>query len=266
MRTKKKVLGAVVAGVVLAAAAQATVSAATVGPPTWILRKTAVQVGGLPGLARNMAAYTQTQTSTSWSGYVATGARFNRAVGAWYEPTATCSPGETTYSSYWVGIDGYGTPTVEQAGTDADCQNGQPVYYAWYELYPQPSYAIVNLAIRPGDQMGTTISYSGSNVTLQVVDYSTGQSFSKTEAFNGSGQVSAEWIEEAPSSGFSLTPLPLARNTGTFFWGNADAGRGYQPISAFNPVEISMRSPSGVPEVQPSGLVDGSLFAMNRLG
>jgi Peptidase A4 family len=71
-------------------------------------------------------------TSSNWSGYSAFKSRvkFTDVKGDWIQPAATCTS-ERTYSSFWVGIDGYNSNTVEQTGTDADCNNGSPVYYAW---------------------------------------------------------------------------------------------------------------------------------------
>ncbi len=76
-------------------------------------------------------------TSTNWSGYASTGTTYNDVKGSWTQPTASCSSGQTAYSSFWVGIDGDTTNTVEQTGTDADCSSGTPTYYAWYEMYPK---------------------------------------------------------------------------------------------------------------------------------
>ena len=44
------------------------------------------------------------------------------------------SGGSTAYSSFWVGIDGFSSSSVEQMGTDSDVVNGIPTYYAWYNV------------------------------------------------------------------------------------------------------------------------------------
>src|SRR5215467_10329831 len=71
-------------------------------------------------------------TSTNWSGYAVTGANVTDVQGSWIVPTVLC-PGGSQYSSFWVGIDGFNSGSVEQTGTDSDCQNGVPTYYAWFE-------------------------------------------------------------------------------------------------------------------------------------
>src|SRR5438105_3519625 len=78
-------------------------------------------------------------SSTNWAGYAVTGAAgsVSNVRGSWIVPAATCAAGETSYSSFWVGIDGFNSGSVEQTGTDSDCRNGVPTYYAWTEFYPK---------------------------------------------------------------------------------------------------------------------------------
>ena len=67
-------------------------------------------------------------TSNNWSGYVITApaGSVSDVTGSWVVPGVTCAPGETSFASFWIGIDGDSSPTVEQIGTDSDCQNGIP--------------------------------------------------------------------------------------------------------------------------------------------
>src|SRR5436190_4132645 len=80
-------------------------------------------------------------TSSNWSGYAAFGTpgSFNSVSASWVQPSVTCTS-KNTYSSYWVGLDGYNSSTVEQLGTEADCSSGAAKYYAWYEMYPHRGY------------------------------------------------------------------------------------------------------------------------------
>src|SRR5438309_7050152 len=61
-------------------------------------------------------------TSTNWSGYAVDGSSATYAVGTWTQSSVACQPGENSWSSPWVGIDGDNSNTVEQTGTDGDCQ------------------------------------------------------------------------------------------------------------------------------------------------
>src|SRR5437660_833616 len=111
------------------------------------------------------AKATLSTTSTNWSGYAAETNMFSPQGGAvsavsanWTVPAVT--GGGTAYSSMWVGIDGYSSPTVEQIGTDSDLVNGVPTYYAWYEMYPSYSVTISSVAVHVGDQVNASVNYS----------------------------------------------------------------------------------------------------------
>src|SRR3954451_2790503 len=85
------------------------------------------------------AAATSTETSSNWAGYVTTGGSFSNVTATWVQPTVTCTPGVVSYSSFWVGLGGYGdgSQALEQIGTDADCTgSGRPVHSAWWEIVP----------------------------------------------------------------------------------------------------------------------------------
>lgn len=75
-----------------------------------------------------------TANSENWSGYAVTGSSFTNATASWFVPTVNCSKTPNTYAAFWVGIDGYSSNTVEQTGTDSDCDGASPSYYAWYEF------------------------------------------------------------------------------------------------------------------------------------
>jgi hypothetical protein len=157
-------------------------------------------------------------TSNNWSGYaIATNPGAVTAVmGSWVVPTVSGTG--TSYSSAWVGIDGDNSNSVEQIGTDSDLTNGKPTYYAWYEMYPAGSVNL-NLKIKPGDVITAEVSYIGSNrFTLHITDGS--QSFSVTKKEAGAQRSSAEWIQEAPSSGNGVLPLS---NFGTINFSRAKA-------------------------------------------
>jgi hypothetical protein len=92
-----------------------------------------------------------------------------------------------------VGIDGYNDQTVEQTGTDSDCDgSNRPSYYAWYEFYPEPSFTISSLTITPGDMMSAKVTYNGSEFTTMITDETTGKSFTKSATVSGAKRSSAE--------------------------------------------------------------------------
>lgn len=210
--------------------------------------------------------------STNWGGYAVTGSRgsVSDVKASWIVPAivGTC-PSTNRYSSFWVGIDGFNDNTVEQIGTDSDCQNGSPVYYTWYEFYPHPSYGI--FYVHPGDIISAETKYLGNNkFQVSINDLTTKQSFSTSAKVNAQ-RSSAEWITEAPYSGGIL---PLA-DFGTAYYGYDNTGvssTSYAtvksvtaPIGSFGSSiqYITMVTSSGTPKATPSVLsTDGSSFSV----
>src|SRR5689334_20699819 len=113
-------------------------------------------------------------TSSNWSGYAVTGGRFTTVSASWTQPSVNCSVTPTGWSSFWIGLDGDTTNTVEQTGTEADCSSGRAVYSAWYEMYPKypKNYAV---PISPGDHFTATVtSGSRGSFTLTLSDTTKG--------------------------------------------------------------------------------------------
>jgi Peptidase A4 family len=191
--------------------------------------------------------------STNWSGYSIQASNVSVVSGSWTVPSATGANG--SYSSFWVGIDGYSSNSVEQIGTDSDIQGGRAVYYAWYEMYPNPSYKI-SLTIHAGDKITASVTYSApSTYTLSLTDTTTGKGFSTNKTLAGAANSSAEWIAEAPSSYSGV--LPLA-DFGTVNFSNASATvNGVAgPIDGSSPY-------TGINMVTPSGALKATTSALN---
>jgi hypothetical protein len=206
-------------------------------------------------------------TSTNWSGYAVTGANgsVTNVKGSWIVPTVTCLAGAPdSYSSLWVGIDGFNSTTVEQIGVDADCVSGTPTYSAWFEFYPHWPSTINTVEVAPRETISAEVSYSAKGqFTVTLTNVSRQQSFSISTKMPQAKLSSAEWIVEAP---WSSRVLPLA-NFGTASFGqnythqdgtcnvtvNGKAG----PIGSLDPenvIQIDMVTTSGVLKAQTSPL------------
>ena len=215
--------------------------------------------------------------SSNWSGYAVTGAKgsVTDVTASWTVPSIAGScPSTDQFASFWVGIDGYSSNSVEQIGTDSDCQGGEPVYYAWFEFYPHPSFTVNSVPIKPGDIIVAEVKSDGKGkFTVALENKTTGTSFSTSAKIPSAAQSSAEWIAEAPYSG---GVLPLAdfnavsfskdptRQSNTCF---ATIGGITGPIglASFNPNldEITMDTSSGVVKASPQALSrDGTSFSI----
>ena len=241
------VIAALIAAVVLMLGAPTKVAAAS---STGITHHTAPRI--------HLAQHGRNSTSTNWSGYATTGNKYTDVKGTWKEPSASCSAGQTAYSSFWVGIDGDTTNTVEQTGTDADCSSGTPTYYAWYEMYPKFPVNLSN-PVAPGDSLTAEVSTNGSgSFTLTIKDTTKGWTFTTNQNGRKDKLGSAEWIAEAPSGSGGV--LPLA-NFGSVSFSGCTAN-GVAISSNPNVDEIVMETSGGVVKAQPSGLSGGTSFSV----
>ena len=232
-----------------------------------------VYTGVLPQVIGNVTV----EESTNWSGYAVTGSSFTKALGSWTVPTVDCSETPNTYAAFWVGIDGWTSSTVEQTGTDSDCDGRTPSYYAWYEFYPSPSFLISSVSVAPGDQMSASVTYSSSTkkFTIKITNETTGKSYSKSATVSSAKRSSAEWIAEAPCCTNGGGILPLAD------FGTVDLGKDFTGVSntnhATNPAKsgaigafgssvyesIMVNGSTGADEAVPSGLSsDGTSFTV----
>jgi len=197
-----------------------------------------------------------TAESTNWSGYAVTGANgaYNSVSASWTEPTATCTSRRShQYSSFWVGLDGYSSNSVEQTGTDADCSGRTAQYYGWYEMYPAYPVNFSN-TVRPGDSLSASVTFSGTETyTLVLKDSTQGWTQTITQNETGLARSSAEVITEAPSSNTGVLPL-------------ADFGTVTYSVSAANGTSLGTQNPTGIVMINNSGQDKDSTSAINGSG
>jgi hypothetical protein len=203
-----------------------------------------------------------TAESTNWSGYAVTGANgaYNSVSASWTQPTATCTSGRRgrssdSYAAFWVGLDGYSSESVEQTGTDSDCDGATPDYYGWYEMYPADPVYYTN-TVKPGDSISASVTFSGTETYTLVLKDST-QGWTQTQSINESGfdRSSAEVITEAPCCTNSGGILPLA-DFGTINYGS----------SAANGTSLGSQSPTAIVMINNSGEDKDSTSAINSSG
>jgi len=193
-----------------------------------------------------------TTTSTNWSGYAATGANgaFTSVTTTFTQPAVTCTSGNQ-YSSFWVGLDGYNSNSVEQTGTEADCSGSTASYSAWYEMYPKFPVTYSN-PVKPGDVITESVTFSGSkSYTMTITDSTEGWTKTTTASSSKGVRSSAEVIAEAPYSG---GVLPLADFGKVSFSGSTVNGA---TLSSSNPIAINMVSSSGAAEATTGSLSGG---------
>lgn len=149
---------------------------------------------------------TANQTSTNWAGYAANGGTFTTVTSSWTEPDVSCNSDGIV--AFWIGLDGWGSDSVEQDGTGVDCSSGYPQQFAWWETYPANSIQEYGDPVSAGDSLTSTVTdVGGGQYQMVLTDNSQGWTENQTVGASGS-DASAEVIAEAVTSGSSVTQLP----------------------------------------------------------
>ena len=179
-------------------------------------------------------------TSSNWSGYAVTGSRYTSVSASWTQPAVNCSVTPTGWSSFWVGLDGDTTSTVEQTGSEADCSSGRAVYSAWYEMYPKYPKNYSN-TVRAGDHFTASVTTDGrGNFSLHLADTTQGWSHTTSAKLRSARLGSAEVIAEAPSSSGGVLPLADFGTVG--FSGATANGTSFGSLSGLDRIDMASGS------------------------
>jgi hypothetical protein len=183
---------------------------------------------------------------SNWSGYIVASDIQNRSPvvssvsASWTVPEIKPSE-NNTFSGVWVGIGGYGEGTLIQTGTEQECINGKFVYYAWYELVPDPLVHIPNIHVQAGDAVTASISLINENTntwSIEIADVTRGERFKKIVVYNSS-RLSAEWVVERPKVNGTISTLADFGNV-TFTECKATIEGNTGAISNFSYAQLAM--------------------------
>ena len=160
------------------------------------------------GLSR-LAALTRKANprSTNWAGYAVTGGGYTSVASNWVEPDVSCT--SKGIAGFWIGLDGWGSTSVEQDGTGVDCSDGTPQQFAWWETYPENSIQVYDAPVAAGDRMSSRVDSEGDGQYVMVLTDWT-QNWSERNAVSAptAQNASAEIVAEAVTNGQGITPLP----------------------------------------------------------
>jgi hypothetical protein len=230
------------------------------------------------GPARQVAD--STGTSTNWSGVVDFGGAtayeqttsFHFVNADYVVPVATQPYGVCTggwvYSSTWVGIDGWNSPDVLQAGTSSNAYCGtsgtSTEYFAWYEWFPNYAVRINNFPIAPGDDLYIEVwNTTATQGYAYITNYSTNKSV--TLGFTAPAGTklvgnSAEWVIERP--GINGSTSNLANYVSDYFsnclastWSHVS----YNPSNA-SALQLTMVDNAGQPISFPTVLGSSAIW------
>jgi hypothetical protein len=181
---------------------------------------------------RGMIANAVSTTTDNWSGYAIStaGGTFKKNNSSIFSEYTMPNIGVDNCSdkpyamSEWVGIDGFDSDDVLQAGTvSTPCGTSGTSYVAWYEWYEAgctsssasyPCYQTnVSLPVSPGDLIEVEVWYTTAAPKghAYILNFTTGKSVSVgfnqpsgTATYEGN---SAEWIVERPELNGALVDL-----------------------------------------------------------
>jgi peptidase A4-like protein len=202
----------------LAVAATATLATILAASPS----ASAVQLVHHPRKGGGAAVGNLGWASSNWSGYAISGSIFTSVTGSW-TVQAVSPTKKASYSSQWVGIDGFNDSSLIQTGTESDYYHGAAHYAAWWEILPAAE-TVIPMTVRPGDTMSASVSRNPDGTwTISINDTTTPGSFSIVRAYSGP-LTSAEWVEEAPTVGGRIATLAHYSSPQTFDPGTANGG------------------------------------------
>lgn len=146
-------------------------------------------------------------SDSNWGGYAVTGGTFRSVTGDWVVPALNCSATSGNIS-FWSGLDGWTSNSVEQIGIDAVCtRSGAIQYNPWVEMYPANSIYFTE-TVRAGDTMTSSVTTNGSGAfTLTLADPTQGWTKTYNKTLTSAPLTSAEVIDEAIGSQ-NIPPCP----------------------------------------------------------
>jgi hypothetical protein len=201
--------------------------------------------------------------SVNWAGYFVSGGSgpLRSAQASFVVPKLlSCGPSEDSDSSYWAGLDGSGSQTVEQEGVDSACRNGVVYYIPWYEMYPADATAYDKVVVRGGDSVVATTTYeNGGRYVLSLSDSTTNMHEAVTITDPGLENISAECIAEDPG----MAPqAPYANYGSVTFSGCMVNG---VPIGTLSPDAIDMVNSQGEVDASTTALTDNTSFTVSQV-
>ncbi|MCX4985503.1 G1 family glutamic endopeptidase [Streptomyces sp. NBC_00572] len=150
--------------------------------------------------------------SRNWAGYVVyRGGPFRQVRAAWVHPSVACTGPVHSAVAIWVGLGGIETsPTLEQTGTLASCQDGKARHANWYEMVPA-DVVFYNDPVRAGDELWAQVTFLGQDTFELLLQNFTAGWMELTYAQHPDGpkpdRMSAEVIVEAPNGPSGYSPL-----------------------------------------------------------
>ena len=166
-------------------------------------------VGAAMVVAMGLSSGVPTPTSEAnprWAGYVVTdpgggGLAFTSVSATWVQPRITCGVERLDSLGIWVGLGGYGTAGLEQAGIGTTCtRKAEALSGPWYESLPTRATNIDRRRVEAGDTITARVDVGSArtSVVVSIANETRHWRFARTVRASSLDLSSAEWIVEAP--------------------------------------------------------------------
>lgn len=211
-----------------------------------------------------VSAAVETAGSSNWAGYVAENGNYD-GVGASWVITEADNSVPTRAHATWIGIGGYGTNDLIQAGTIAVVENNDTVEYrAWIETLPDPAI-MIPIKVSVGDEVLVSIVEKADDEwTIRFVNKTTKKFFTKTVAYK-SLHKSADWVQELVSLEKGLR-IPIDNFESVAFtdiWAMQNGKK--RTLRQIDAHRVYMNDSSGRPLVRVSAIdTTGNSFTVTR--
>ncbi len=262
-----RLLPPLVAATLLAGMLAAVPTAAAAAAPSAAASATAPDP--LPG---NVIPDATQDHSAYWSGWIddADSSVALRFVTATFKvPTVTCTSADSQVS-FWVGLNGFGSSTVEQTGVAAVCGPGPdgpiPEYVSWYERYPDG--VNVKAQVSPGDLIKVSVYFDSSTGNYDMAltdsdDSSADISVAKPcpsghSCTNNSAEVIVEDPGGSPANGNILAKFSTVNFSNVAVTSRDGTHGTLEGNSLWSAHEMTMEYPGSTLMAQPSARQDGA--------
>ena len=182
-------------------------SISTAFAPVLAFGSTSAFQGGAAAAPHYQHRLVHSGANDNWGGYAVTGGTYDSVTGSWVVPSLECSVTSGDVS-FWPGLDGWTSSSVEQIGLDAVCASGGKIEYnPWVEMYRANSIYFTE-TVKAGDRMTSSVTTSGNgSFKLVLADPTQGWTKTYTKTLTSAALSSAEVIVEAIGSQ-NIPPCP----------------------------------------------------------
>lgn len=210
--------------------------------PLAALASAAVAIGLVP------APPPATPTSTNWAGYVTSGPA-SQASAVITVPRVLSPSGS---ADEWVGIGGWDSPALVQAGVQEISMGQQALVEPWWEMIPQPQQFATGIMVRSGNKVLVSIVEARANLwRISMRDLTDGDAFAVAVRYRVVDPT-ADFVLERPSDpNGSLAAFAV---TSPVRFAQMRVNGGQASLAALTPIELQ----SSMGDIVPSSIGAGS--------